>query len=82
MFLFEGENLAKHSKYELWNPLKKLLDTSGCQFDKTKVTGLTFVVNFMSVIHKTGFEKHPKVKGGLTRVWNSVLAQSNGKWTK
>ena len=38
MFLVESKNLAKNSKYELSNPLKKLLDTSGCQFDKTEVT--------------------------------------------
>ena len=77
--MFESRNLVKHSKYELWNPLKKLLDTSDDQFGKTEVIGLTVVVDFMSVIHKTGFEKHTKVKGGLTRVWDSVLAQSNTK---
>ena len=40
----------------------------------------------MSVIHKNGFEKHPKIKGnihkikdGLKRVWNSILAESNTK---
>ena len=38
MFLVKSENLAKNSKYELSNPLKKLLDTSGYQFDKTEVT--------------------------------------------
>ena len=37
--LFEGANLAKYDKDELLNPLKKLLDTSDYQFDKTEVTG-------------------------------------------
>ena len=75
--MFEGGNLAKRSKHELVNSLKKLLNTSDYQFDKTKVTGLAVVVDFMSVIHKTGFEKHPKIKDGLKRVWNSIFVQSN-----
>ena len=55
------------------NLLKKLLDTSDYQFDKTEVTGLVVVVDFMSVIHKTG------LKGSLKRVWNCILAQINAK---
>ena len=58
------------------NRLKKFLDTSDYQFYKTEFTGLAGVVDFMSVIHKIGFEKHPKIKDGLKRVWNSNFAQS------
>ena len=77
--MFQGGNLAKHGKYELRNTLKKVLDTSSYQFDKTEVTGLAVADDFMSVIHKTGFEKHPEIKDGLKRVWNSILAQTNVK---
>ena len=75
--MFECGNLVKHSKYELWNPLKKLPDTSDYQFDKTEVTGLAVAVDFMSVIHKTVFEKHQKIKDDFKRVWNSIIVQSN-----
>ena len=47
--------------------MKKLLDTSDYQFDKTEVTVLAVVVDFMSLIHKTGFEKHPKIKDSLKK---------------
>ena len=69
--LFKGGNIAKHSKYELLNPLKKLLDTS--------VTGLAVALDFMSVTHKTGFGKHPKIKDSLKRVSNYILAKSKTK---
>lgn len=58
--MLEGEFFAKHSKYELLNSLKKLFDTSDCQFDKCEVTGLAVVVDFMSVIHKTGLKNIQK----------------------
>ena len=77
--MFKGDNIAKHSKYELLNPLKKLPDTSDYQFDKAEVTGLAVVVDFMSVIHKTKFGKHPKIKDSLKRVWNFILAKSKTK---
>ena len=78
MFIVQSKNLAKNSKYELSNPLKKLLGTSGYQLDKTEALSAV-AVDFMSMIHKTGFEKHPKIKNGLKRVWNSILAQSNAE---
>ena len=46
----------------LLNLLKKLLDTLDYQSDKTEVTGLAAVIDFMSVIHETGFKKHPKIQ--------------------
>ena len=61
------------------NPLKKLCNTSDYPFDKTEVTGLPVVVDCMSVIHKTGFEKHTKIKNGLKRLRNSIFVQSNAK---
>ena len=77
MFLIRKQKFSQiYNKYELLNQLKELLDTSDYQFYKTEFTGLAGVVDFMSVIHKTGFEKHPKIKDGLKRVWNSNFAQS------
>ena len=61
------------------NPLKKLRNTSGYPFDKTEVTKLPVVVDFMSVIHKTRFEKHTKIRDGLKRLRNSIFVQSNAK---
>ena len=46
----------------LLNLLKKLLDTLDYQSDKTEVTGLAAVIDFLSVIHETGFKKHPKIQ--------------------
>ena len=46
----------------LLNLLKNLLDTLDDQSDKTEVTGLAAVIDFMSVIHETGFKKHPKIQ--------------------
>ena len=44
--------------------MKKLLDTSDYQFDKTEVIELAVVIDFMAVIHKTGYERHPKINKG------------------
>ena len=41
--------------------MKKLLDTSDYQFDKTEVIELAVIIDFMAVIHKTGYERHPKI---------------------
>ena len=43
---------------------------------------LAVAADFMSVIHKTWFEKHSKIKNGLKSVWNSVLAQSHAERIK
>ena len=77
--MFGDGNLAKHSKYELLNPQKKLLDTSGYQSDKTEVTLLAVVVDFLTVIHKTEFERHSKIRDSLKRVRNFILGQSKVK---
>ena len=77
--MFGDGNLAKHSKYELLNPLKKLLDTSGYQSDKTEVTLLAVVVDVLTVIHKTEFERHSKIRDSLKRVRNFILGQSKVK---
>ena len=65
--MFGDGNLAKHSKYELLNPLKKLLDTSGYQSDKAEVTLLAVSVDFLTVIHETEFERHSKIRDSLKR---------------
>ena len=74
--IFRKERYTRMFLVRRWklNPLKKLLETSGYQFNKTEVTGLVVVVDFTSVIHETGFEKHPEIKDGLKRVWNFILA--------
>ena len=77
--MFGDGNLAKHSKYELLNPLKKLLDTLGYQSDKTEVTLLSVVVDVLTVIHKTEFERHSKISDNLKRVRNFILGQSKVK---
>ena len=43
-------------------PLEHFLDAPEYQFDKTVTAGISVVVDFMSLIHKIGFEKYPKVR--------------------
>ena len=56
--------LVRRRKFSqtLLNLLKKLVDTLDYQSDKTEVTGLAAVIDFMSVVHETGFKKHPKIQ--------------------
>ena len=77
--MFGDGNLAKHSKYELLNPLKKLLDTSGYQSDKTEVTLLAVGADFLTVIHETEFERHSKIRDSLKRVRNLFLGKVKSK---
>ena len=77
--MFGDGNLAKHSKYELLKPLKKLLDTSGYQSDKTEVTLLAVGADFLTVIHETEFERHSKIRDSLKRVRNFIIGQSKVK---
>ena len=58
-------------------PLKQLLDTPEYQFDKTVTAGVSVIVDFISLIHKIGFEKYPKVRGAFDGAWGIILAASN-----
>ena len=43
-------------------PLELLFHTPEYQFDKTVTAEISVIVDFMSLIRKIGFEKHPKVR--------------------
>ena len=77
----EDGNLDKHKKHELLNALEKLLDTLDYQFDKGEATGWAVVVNFMPMVRKNGFEKHPGIRDGLKRTRTSILAEINANLT-
>ena len=58
-------------------PLEHFLDAPEYQFDKTVTAGISVVVDFMSLIHKIGFEKYPKVRDAFDGAWGITLATSN-----
>ena len=39
--------------------------------------GTSVIVDCISLIHKTGFEKYPKVRGAFDGAWRTILAASN-----
>ena len=70
---FDEGSLIKHKKHELLVPLEQLFHTPEYQFDKTVTAEISVIVDFMSLIRKIGFEKHPKVRDTFDAAWELFL---------
>ena len=54
-------------------PLELLFHTPEYQFDKTVTAEISVIVDFMSLIRKIGFGKHPKVRDTFDAAWELFL---------